>query len=241
MHFVILAAGIGRRMHPLTEDRPKALLPFRGRTLLSRFLDQIGTLPGASVAVVAGFEHEKVEAEVSAHPLSRAVRVVRNPRYLEDTNVLSVKLALDADCRPCTIIEADILLSDAAFAAVAASPAERSVWYTAGRFDPSQLGGILRADEAGRVVDLQVVPRYEPAWAGYKKLIGLLKIGPGQLDRYARELARAADASVGQYYLAPWIDHLPELESYEQELPLSGCRSFNTVAEFESALATFDA
>jgi NDP-sugar pyrophosphorylase family protein len=241
MHFVILAAGIGRRMHPLTEDRPKALLPFRGRTLLSRFLDQIGTLPGASVTVVAGFERAKVEAEIAIHPLGHAVRVVHNPRYLEDTNILSVKLALEADCRPCTIIEADVLLTDACFAEVAATPAERSVWYTAGRFDPSQLGGILRADGEGRVVDLRVVPRYEPAWAEHRKLVGLLKIGPGQLDRYVHELARAAEASVQQYYLAPWIDHLAELESYEQELTVRGCRSFNTVAEFESALATFDA
>jgi hypothetical protein len=240
MHFVILAAGIGKRMHPLTSDRPKALLAFRGRTLLARALDQIAALPGARVTVVAGFEIAKVEAEVAAHPLGGAVRVVHNPRYLEDTNVLSVKLALEADCTPCTIVEADTLLTDACFGAVAGSPAERSVWYTAGPFHPHQLGGILRADADGRVTDLRLVPRWDPAFAGYKKLIGLLKIGPAQLDRYAHLLSRAAERSVQQYYLAPWIEHLDELESWEQDLTPAGCCSFNTVAEFEAAAAHFD-
>ena len=35
-----------------------------------------------------------------------------------------------------------------------------------------QVGGILRADGAGRVVDLRYEPTYEERFADYKKLVG---------------------------------------------------------------------
>jgi len=43
---VILAAGYATRLYPLTLDRPKALLPVGGRTMLDRLLDQLGGVDG---------------------------------------------------------------------------------------------------------------------------------------------------------------------------------------------------
>ena len=41
MRAMILAAGLGTRLRPLTEDRPKAMVEIRGRTLLEITLEQL--------------------------------------------------------------------------------------------------------------------------------------------------------------------------------------------------------
>lgn len=51
---MILAAGIGSRLSPLTETRPKALVPFGGRPLIAGTLDALAECGVRSVVVVVG-------------------------------------------------------------------------------------------------------------------------------------------------------------------------------------------
>lgn len=46
MHAILLCAGFGTRMYPLTRDRPKALLTVGGRTVLDYLMDQLVALSG---------------------------------------------------------------------------------------------------------------------------------------------------------------------------------------------------
>jgi len=49
---LILAAGYGTRLHPLTEDRPKPLLPVGGRPLLDHLAENLGRVAGLKEIIV---------------------------------------------------------------------------------------------------------------------------------------------------------------------------------------------
>jgi NDP-sugar pyrophosphorylase family protein len=59
MQAVILAAGKGVRMLPLTKDRPKPLIEVAGKTLLERNLDQMIGLAD-EVILVVGYKKEMI-------------------------------------------------------------------------------------------------------------------------------------------------------------------------------------
>lgn len=60
MKAVILAAGEGTRMRPLTEDTPKPLLPVAGKPIIQHTIDDISDVVD-EIIVVAGYRKEQVE------------------------------------------------------------------------------------------------------------------------------------------------------------------------------------
>jgi len=59
MNAIILCAGFGTRMYPLTIDQPKALLEVAGRTVLDYLLDQLIRFPELRTIHVSSRNWEK--------------------------------------------------------------------------------------------------------------------------------------------------------------------------------------
>jgi NDP-sugar pyrophosphorylase family protein len=80
MEAMILAAGDGTRLRPLTDRLPKALVPVRGRPLLQHVLDRL-VAAGATRIVVNTCRHaDQVEAWLAAHaPAGVAVALSHEP------------------------------------------------------------------------------------------------------------------------------------------------------------------
>ncbi len=60
MQAVVLAAGEGTRLRPLTEDKPKALVEVNGRPILSHCFDRLIELDASELLVVVGYKKEKL-------------------------------------------------------------------------------------------------------------------------------------------------------------------------------------
>ena len=60
MKAVVLAAGEGTRLRPLTEDKPKALVEAAGRPILSHCFDRLIELDADELLVVVGYKKEKL-------------------------------------------------------------------------------------------------------------------------------------------------------------------------------------
>jgi len=87
---VILAAGRGARLAPLTDQRPKCLLPVGGRTILDRQLDALARAGVGRIVVVTGHAADALEAHLAARP---GVVSVRNPRHATTDNLVSCDAA----------------------------------------------------------------------------------------------------------------------------------------------------
>lgn len=77
---IILAAGQGSRLGPITADQPKCLIPFAGKTLMDWQIDALAAAGVGEVVVATGFRTEKVEAQLARRTDVRA-RAVFNPFY----------------------------------------------------------------------------------------------------------------------------------------------------------------
>ncbi len=85
MQGVILAAGSGRRLAPLTDSLPKCLIPIENKSILSYQIEALRKGGIREICVVAGSHKEQVSDFLKTE---REVSLVENPEY-QTTNVLT--------------------------------------------------------------------------------------------------------------------------------------------------------
>jgi choline kinase len=88
MKAIILSAGQGRRLLPLTENRPKCLIPLSGRPVLEWQLRNLAAAGVDEAVVVTGFGADQVEAALMTMQHSDiAVTTLHNPFFAAADNL----------------------------------------------------------------------------------------------------------------------------------------------------------
>ena len=87
MKAVILAAGYGTRLYPLTLDRPKALLPIAGRPMLDRLLDRLEEVRGLDDVYVVTNSKFVEPVREWARAAARGVRILDDGTSDEETRL----------------------------------------------------------------------------------------------------------------------------------------------------------
>jgi glucose-1-phosphate thymidylyltransferase len=83
MQVVILAAGQGQRLRPLTHDRPKSMLPVAGRPLIHHLLENCAALDIKDIVLVVGHGKERLQSYVGdGQALGLKVKYVDQPLQL---------------------------------------------------------------------------------------------------------------------------------------------------------------
>ena len=111
MKAIILAAGYGNRMRPLTDNAHKTLLTIAGETIIGRILDGLCDNNITDFVIVTGYRHEELVGYCSKHYPRCSIQYVHNERFRETNNIFSMALAfekidIDSDI---ILIESDLI------------------------------------------------------------------------------------------------------------------------------------
>jgi choline kinase len=93
MKAIILSAGQGRRLLPLTAHSPKCTVAVAGRPLIEWQLDHLAGCGVDEITVVTGFGAEHVDGLVARGPHARRVRTLYNPDFAVTDNLVSCWMA----------------------------------------------------------------------------------------------------------------------------------------------------
>jgi choline kinase len=123
MKAVILSAGQGSRLLPLTEGRPKCLLPVGRRSLIEWQVWALAQVGVTEIAVVVGYHAEDVKALLSGiGGPNLAIRTIFNPFYKLADNLASCWLARHEMERDFIILNGDTVVAPGIVERLIASP-----------------------------------------------------------------------------------------------------------------------
>ena len=105
MKAIILAAGYGNRMRPLTDNLHKTLLSVSGKTIIGGIVDGLVDNGIRDIVVVTGYRDKELSGWLSSAYPHLSIQYVHNERYRETNNIYSMALAFEQ-----TIIDDDIVL-----------------------------------------------------------------------------------------------------------------------------------
>lgn len=93
---VILAAGMAKRLRPLTDTKPKCLLEVGGKTLLQRTVDAMFSAGITKFLVVTGYRAEMIREFINSQSTIHNSQFIDNPDYEHNNNIFSLWLAMQA-------------------------------------------------------------------------------------------------------------------------------------------------
>lgn len=105
---IIIAAGFGSRMAPVTLDTPKPLVKVNGVRIIDTLIDALLANDITNITIIVGYKKEQFKELLEKYPM---LKFIENPIYNESNNISSLYYAKDIIDR-CYICEADLIVSN---------------------------------------------------------------------------------------------------------------------------------
>jgi choline kinase len=197
MRAVILAAGVARRLAPLTDRTQKCLLPVAGVPIFSRMLRALERAGVREVTVVVGHCAAQVREEAARGARALAVRIIDNPEYARGSALSLHAAREELRAGPSLIMDADVVFPALFLSRLLAAPGGSALLSDRGFTDTGEEVKIF--ERGGRVIALgkKVLPR---TWSRVGEGVGFFRCDAGAgadlvwlLERVIAESAGACE------------------------------------------------
>ena len=94
MKALILAAGLGTRLAPITNDRPKSMVPVNGKPILFKQIENLIENGIEDITIVSGYKGDMLEKAV--HEKWPQIHIVESVDYANTNNMYSAYLGIGA-------------------------------------------------------------------------------------------------------------------------------------------------
>ena len=111
MKALILAAGYGKRLQPITNRIPKSMVPINGTPLLVNALNNLTAIGVKDIGIVVGHMAGYIKESIGDEWNGAIITYYENQRYLKTNNVVSLYQAIDFCDDDMFILECDIYYS----------------------------------------------------------------------------------------------------------------------------------
>ena len=175
---IILAAGLGSRLKPLTDEVPKCLTEVNGKPILEHTLNILEKNGINEAAIVVGYLGDIVIDKLGHSYRNMKITYIWNKVYDETNSMYSAWLAREYLEQGAILIEGDTVFEEALIRKVLQAPDDKAFWI-GDRFNREYMGSMSITDSENRIIDVQIVREELREYKdNYYKSTGVLKIPP---------------------------------------------------------------
>ena len=243
MKALILAAGYGKRLLPITEKIPKSMVEINGVPLLVNTMDNLADSGIEEIGIVVGHMADCIRSAIGTSWRGIPVTYYENSRYLETNNVVSLYQALDFCHGEMLLLECDIYCRKDLIEILRNSEGDCAILTSP--FDPVTMDGtIIRTGKDG--VQELILGKWQRPGEDYtdaKKTVNMYRFSASFAERYM-QLSRWYVENMGEtsYYekVLGSMMYLRECDIRVVEVPASAWCEIDDADDIRRAEHWFD-
>lgn len=158
---LILAAGLGTRLAPITNDKPKSLVSVNGKPIVIKQIENLKANGIADITIISGYKADVLEKAV--HERWPEIKIIKSADYAVTNNMYSAYLGIksmfpESDIKPFYMMNADVFFDSSVITALEKDDRYNLIVVDIGRYIEESMKVI---EEGGRLtaISKQIAPK----------------------------------------------------------------------------------
>lgn len=239
MNAVILAAGKGMRLRPLTYSIPKCFLMIGKKSILESMLLNLAWYDVDKVAIVVGHLGGMIRDKIGNRYAGMEITYIENKDYENTNSAYSLWLARDFLKDECFVIEADCFMDKEGFRLFTRNKIPNKSYWIVDHFDETWDGCMLTTEKrSDKINDIRIIRDKEVPWNGNNyKSTGIVFCNKKLGEKFSVWLGdRMSRGDVNVYYDLVLAEHVNDSGLNIFDIYGYFWKEIDTVDDYEGAI-----